>query len=127
MIALESRSPMTSSRFAPYAREVMEAIAAGKQPNVRLYACRPDPWTLARQHRETFGPGTAMVFPVDASPELIRWPPVRNLIGDITGLPGGTLHALARALVRDGLLLGYLLDRNYPERNLRVVRRRSAP
>lgn len=127
MIALESRSPTTSSRFAPYAREVMEAIAAGKQPNVRLYACRPDPWTLARKCRETLGPGTAMVFPVDASPELIRWPPVRNLIGDITGLPGGTLHALARALVRDGLLLGYLLDRNYPERNLRVVRRRSAP
>lgn len=105
----------------------MQAIAAGKQPNVRLYACRPDPWTPARQHRETFGPGTAIVFPVDASPELIRWPPVRNLVADVTGLPGGTLHELARALVRDGLYLGYLLDRDHPERNLRVIRKRGAP
>ena len=127
MSALASSSTATGIRVAPYAREVMEAIAAGKQPNVRLYACRPDPWTLARRHREAFGPGTAIVFPVDASPELIRWPPVRNLVGDITGLPGGTLHALARALVRDGLFLGYLLDRDHPERNLRVVRKRSVP
>ncbi len=117
---------MTDMRFAPYAREVMEAIAAGKQPNVRLYACRPDPWTPARRHRETFGLGTVVVFPVDASPELIRWPPVRNLVADVTGLPGGTLHALARALVRDGLYLGYLLDSDCPERNLRVIRKRSA-
>jgi len=127
MIALESRTPTTGLRYAPYAREVMEAIAAGKQPNVRLYACRPDPWQPARQHRETFGSGTAIVFPIDASPEMIRWPPLRNLVGDVTGLPGGTLHALARALVRDGLVLGFLLDRDYPERNLRVVRKRSAP
>lgn len=127
MIALESRTPTTGLRFAPYAREVMEAIAAAKQPNVRLYACRPDPWTPARQHRQAFGLGTAMVFPVDASPELIRWPPLRNLVGDVTGLPGGTLHALARSLVRDGLVLGFLLDRDHPERNLRVVRKRSTP
>jgi len=127
MNALASRSAMAGIRFAPYAREVMEAIAADKQPNVRLYACRPDPWQAARRHRETFGPGTALVFPVDASPELIRWPSLRNLVGDVTGLPGGTLHALARALVRDGLIVGYLLDREYPERNLRVVRKRSAP
>jgi hypothetical protein len=127
VIALKPSSPAAGTRFAPYAREVMGAIAAGKQPNVRLYACRPDPWTLARRHREVFGPGTAIVFPVDASPELIRWPTLRNLVGDITGLPGGTLHALARALVRDGLVLGYLLDRDHPERNLRVVRKRSAP
>ena len=68
-----------------------------------------------------------MVFPLDASPELIRWPLVRNLVADVTGLPGGTLHELARALVRDGLYLGYLLDSNHPERNLRVIRKRSAP
>ena len=67
-----------------------------------------------------------MVFPVDASATLIRWPPVRNLVADVTGLPGGTLHELARALVRDGLYLGYLLDRDHPERNLRVIRKPEA-
>lgn len=68
-----------------------------------------------------------MVLPVDAIPELIRWPQLRNLVADATGLPGGTLHELARALVRDGLYLGYLLDRDHPERNLRVIRKRGAP
>lgn len=127
MSALASRGRTTVARFAPYAREVMVSIAAGKQPNVRLYACRPDPWALARRHRETFGPGTALVLPVDANPELVRWPPVRDLIANVTGLPGDALHALARSLVRDGLHSGYLLDADHPERNLRVIRKLGAP
>jgi len=117
---------MAGIRFAPYAREVMEAIATGKQPNVRLFANRPDPWTTASKNRHAFGAGSTLVLPVDVEPATLRWPPIRNLVADITGLPGGTLHALARALVRDGLYLGYLLDRDHPERNLRVVRKRSA-
>jgi len=125
MNALASCRSPAGLRRPPYAREVTEAIAGGKQPNVRLYACRPDPWSPARKHRETFGPGSAMVLPVDVNPESIRWPPVAELVANITGLPGGTLHALARALVRDGLWLGYLLDAEHPERNLRVIRKRS--
>jgi len=126
MNALASRSAMAGIRFAPYAREVMEAIATGKQPNVRLYACRPDPWQAARRHRETFGPGTALVFPVDAIPELIRWPPIGELVANITGLPGDTVCALAHSLVRDGVRLAWLLDADDSKRALRVVRKREA-
>ena len=117
------RSP--SLKLPPYGREVMDALTAGIALNVRLYACRPDPWTPAKQHRQTFGPASVLVFPVDADPEAIQWPRVRNLVVNVTGLPGGTLHALARALVRDGLWLGYLLDVDHPERSLRVVAKRG--
>lgn len=125
MNALASCGQAAGFRFAPYAREVMEALAGGKQPNVRLYACRPDPWTPARKHRETFGPGTAIVFPVDASPESIRWPPIGELVANITGLPGDTVHALAHALVRDGIRLAWLLDEDDSKRALRVVRKQE--
>lgn len=115
-----------ASRLPPYGCEVMDALAAGRIPNTRLYACRPDPWPLARVHRRMFGPATVLVFPVDADPESFRWPPLRNLIVNVTGLPGGALPAIARALVRDGLLLAYMLDADHPERNLRVVAKRCA-
>lgn len=121
------RGQIANAVRAPYGREVEAALATGRSPNVRLYANRPDPWTLAKQHRYTFGPASTLLLPVDVDPEALHWPPVRNLVGNVTGLPGGTLHALARALVRDGLILGYLLDADYPERSLRVVAKRGAP
>lgn len=117
----------TPRRLPPYGREVMDALSARRAINLRLYANRPDPWTLAKQHRQAFGLASTLVFPVDADPDAIRWPTVRNLVANTTGLPGGTLHALARALVRDGLILGYLLDADYPERSLRVVAKRGTP
>jgi hypothetical protein len=110
----------------PYGREVAAAIREGRKPNVRLYACRPDPWPLAYEHRETFGPGSTLLLPLDADPAEVRWPPIENLVANVTGLPGDTLQALARALVRDGMRLGYLLDQEHPERNLRVVAERVA-
>lgn len=111
----------------PYGREVADALAAGRVPNVRLFANRPDPWPLARQHRQAFGPASTLVLPADTDPETFRWPPVRELVANVTGLPGGTLQALARALVRDGMTLGYLLDADHPERSLRVVAKRGTP
>jgi len=125
--ALATTQQVTGLRSPPYGREVMAALAAGKHPNVRLYACRPDPWTPARAHRDAFGPGATLVLPVDADPAEFRWPPIRNLVANVAGLPGATLHALALALVRDGLVLGYLLDADHPKRNLRVVAKRRAP
>jgi len=144
MMAFEQRSPRVAGfgcnmrlggrgkcskpgKLPPYGREVMDALAAGHSCNVRLYACRPDPWSPARRHRDASGPGSTLVLPVDADPAAIHWPPLRDLIANVTGLPGDTLNALARALVRDGLELGYLLDRENPERNLRVIRRSVSP
>lgn len=113
-------------RLPPFGRDVEAALAADKHPNVRLYACRHDPWTLARQHRHTFGPGSTLLLPPGDDPEAYRWPPVRELVAIVTGLPDDTLHALARALVRDGLRLGYQLDSEHFERSLRVVAMRGA-
>lgn len=117
---------MTRSHpMAPFGREVAAALAAGRSPNVRLYACS-DAWRLARMHRHVHGEGTVLVLPPDADPEAVRWPPIRHIVANVTGLPGPRLHALARALVRDGMERGYLLDGYHPERNLRVVRKRGA-
>lgn len=110
----------------PYGREVMDELAAGRQrPSVRLYACN-GAWALARQHHRTFGKGSTLLLPPGANPLAFRWPPV-GLVGNCTGLPGAALHALAEALVRDGVPLAFLLDDEHSERGLRVVAKRGAP
>lgn len=118
---------VAARRLPPYGREVMDALAAGESVNVRLYACLPDPWTLARAHHATFGPASTLVLPVDVDPLALRWPPLRNVLANVTGLPGDVVRALARALVRDGLRLGYLLDSRQPDRSLRVIRKVRTP
>lgn len=115
--------PNAFRRLPPYGREVMDALAAGDSPNVRLYANRPDPWTPARAHRAAFGPASTLVLSPGAEPEGFTWPPVRDLVGNVTGLDGESVRALAQALVRDGVRLAYLLDASDPARNVRVVAR----
>ena len=110
----------------PFGREVEDALAADKHPNVRLYACI-DGWELAMQHRATFGIGSTLLLPLGDDPEAYRWPRVRELVVNVTGLSGNNLQRLARALVRDGCRLAYLLDVALPERNLRVVAKQATP
>ena len=107
----------------PFGREVEAALAADKCPNVYLFACR-DPWPRAIRHRLGHGAGSTLLLPPGADPEGFRWPRVRDLIADVTDLPGDTTRRLAHALVRDGVRLAYLLDRDDSTRNLRVVARR---
>jgi len=107
-------------RLPPFGREVEAALSAGQHPNVRLYACA-DGWELAKQHRATFGPGSTLLLPLGDDPEAYRWPLVCELVANVTGLSGDNLQRLARALVRDGCRLAYLLDANRRERNLRVI------
>ena len=111
----------------PYGHEVIDALAAGYAVNVRLYANRPDPWRLAKQHRHAFGPASTLVLPLDTDPTAIHWPLVRNLLVNITDLRGDLVRALARALVRDGCRLAYLLDANDSTRNLRVIAKAGTP
>lgn len=107
----------------PFCEEVAAAVRAHKTVNVRLFACRPDPWPAALEHRASFGLASTLVLPPDADPLVFAWPPLTNVIVDITGLPDDTVQTLARALVRDGLRLGYMLDRQRPERDRRVIRK----
>jgi len=39
----------------------------------------------------------------------LRWPAV-PIVGDVTGLADDQVHALARALIRDGCQLAFLTD-----------------
>jgi len=123
--AAATAKSMAVRRLVPYGREVQAALDAGHHPNVRVFACR-HAWRLAREHRHTFGPGTVLVLPPGENPEAYRWPNVRDLMGNITGLPGEHVRHLAHALVRDGCRLAYLLDSERPERNLRVIARGSS-
>lgn len=107
-------------RLPPFGREVEAALAADQHPNVRLYACA-DGWELAKQHRRTLGPGSTLLLPLGDDPEAYRWPPVHDLVANVTGLSGNHLQRLARALVRDGCRLAYLVDVALPERTLRVI------
>ena len=110
----------------PYGREVMEALAAGRAVNVRLYANRPDPWALAKQHRHAFGPASTLVLPMDTDPLALHWPRV-ELVANITDLRGDLVQALAHALVRGGCRLAYLLDENDSARNVRVIVKAGTP
>lgn len=110
--------------YVPYGREVAAALRAGRVLNVFLYACRPDPWRRAKLRRAGLGPASALVLPVDADPLALRWPPVREVVADISNLPGDVVNALARALVRDGLHAAMFLDRLNSARNLCVHAKR---
>lgn len=119
------QSQDTPKRLPPFGKKVEAALAAGRHPNVRLFACA-NAWDLARTHRQAIGDDSALVLPPGDDPDAYRWPRVLNLVGNITGLPSEQIPRLARALVRDGCLLAYLLDAAHPERNMRVVAKRSA-
>jgi hypothetical protein len=108
-------------RLAPFGRDVQQAMAGGHTCNVFLFACRPDPWKRANARRTACGPSSALVLPPGEDPESFRWPPLPDLVADITGLGADETRRLAHALVRDGVLLAYLLDAEHHERDLRVV------
>lgn len=113
-------------KLPPFGREVTRRLASGATMNVWIYASRPDPWRVALLHRNTIGPGSVLVLPVGEDPQALRWPPVRELLADVTNLPGQTVRTLAIALVRDGVRLAYLLDSLHHERSIRVIARRGA-
>lgn len=125
--ACRSRNAGQPRKLPPYGREVLHALSSGESLNLWVYANRPDPWILALRHRHVFGPASILVLPPGTDPEEYRWPPVRELLADITDLPGLTMRALAHVLVRDGVQLAYLLDARHHQRSLRVRAKRHAP
>jgi hypothetical protein len=110
--------------ITPYAREIEEAQRRGLHPNVRIF-CGPNAWDRARRHRERFGEASATLLPPYIAPLDLRWPRLSDVVVDISGADGQVIRELANALVRDGAHVVYMLDPQKPERNLRVIRKRS--
>jgi hypothetical protein len=63
-------------------------------------------------------PGGTLLLP-DADPLAIRWPP-GSCLADITDQPGEIVHALAQALIRDGVEHALLIDTRTPTRTVHV-------
>lgn len=117
--------PVHHRKLPPFGREVMFRLASGAPMNLWVYANLPDPWRVALLHRRAIGPGSVLVLPANKDPSAFRWPPVPELIADVTNLHGQAIRSLANALVRDGVRLAYLLDSVHHERSLRVLARTS--
>ena len=100
---------------APYAAEVEQLLAAGKVPNVYVFA-GPSAWQRANARRERHGLGSAIVLPDDEEPAHLKWPAVdavvvcwpRSAVPDYRRRLG-----LAQALIRDGVQFATI--ENYPE------------
>jgi len=111
----------------PFGRAVEQALIAGRHPNVYLFAGPGrDAWGLARARQSVCGPASALVLPPGTDPASYRWPALPDLIVDMTGLAGEAVQRLARALVRDGVGLAYLLDAEHHARDLRIVAKAGA-
>ena len=112
----------------PFGRAVEQALNEGRHPNVYLFAGPGrDAWGLARARQSVCGPASALVLPPGTDPASYRWPALPDLVVDMTGLAGEAVQRLARALVRDGVGLAYLLDADRHERDLRVVAKAGSP
>jgi hypothetical protein len=93
----------TATRLPPYGHDVEQAVAAGKNPNVFLFATS-DAWDRARKRTR----GTALVLPPGDDPEVYRWPCVPS--GVFVCAPGASRELafrLARAVVSGGTQLAF--------------------
>jgi hypothetical protein len=115
----------TKLKAAPYCAEIESAVKAGKACNVRLFAGN-NAWERAKQHRNRFGPASALVLPPGSNPLFLRWPRITDVVADITGIDGTVVRDLGAALIRDGAMLVYAIDAADPERTVRFVRKRGA-
>jgi len=92
-------------RLPPFGKELLAELAKGRRPNVRLF-CDRDAWVRAEQWRVASGPGSALVLPHGADPEMFRWPPIDGLVVTYRDRTPGAMERkrqLALALIRDGV------------------------
>ncbi len=95
-------------RLPPFGRDVERAVAAGKSPNVYIYAT-PDAWERVRNRTR----GTAMVLPPGEDPEAYRWPCVPGGVFICApGAPRELALKLARAVVSCGSPLAFAVYGN---------------
>lgn len=97
-------------RRCPFGAEIEAKQRSGVTPDVRLFAGDPaHRWTRALARRALVGPASATLLPPGIDLLELRWPAC-PIVGDVTGLPGDQVHALAEALIRDGCELAFLTD-----------------
>ena len=100
---------------APYSLEVEQVLAAGKVPNVYVFA-GANAWRRANIRREQRGPGSALVLPDDEEPSSLRWPPVEAVVvcwptSEVPDYPRRL--ELAQALIRDNVKFASI--ENHPD------------
>jgi hypothetical protein len=114
---------LTATRRAPFARDVESAIAAGRRPNVYVFATA-DAWDRARRRRESHGADSALLLPPGEAPDAYRWPVVPGGVFVVAvGRPRTIAFEIGRAIVSCGTPLATVL---YGADEMLIVRRRLA-
>ena len=92
-----------ATRLPPFGRDVEFAVAAGKSPNVHLFA-GVDAWARACSRTR----GTALVLPPGDEPEGYRWPRVSaGVFVCAPGQPRELAFRIARAVVSCGTPMAF--------------------
>ena len=101
----------------PFFNEIARRQAEGLERSWRLFAAgsRDERWRRARSWSGPQMPGGTLLVPGD-DPAAIRWPGGTPIV-DITAAPADTVHALARALMRDGVTHAVFIDTRTPARS----------
>jgi hypothetical protein len=92
----------TATRRPPFARDIEAAVAAGRHPNVFVFATA-DAWDRARRHRERHGADSALLLPPGEAPDAYRWPIVSGGVFVVAvGRPRTLAFEVARSIVSAG-------------------------
>ncbi|WP_297923373.1 hypothetical protein [Metallibacterium sp.] len=107
-------------RSAPFAREIENLLAISPCCSWRLFAAgrNAERWRNAKSWIIR-GHHAATLLPLGCDPAALRWPS-GSVIADVTDAPGDVVHALAEALIRDGVEHAVLVDMRTPARTVHV-------
>ena len=104
----------------PFASEIAARQRRNPQQSWRLFASgtASERWEHAQAWMRPGLPGGTLL-PHNADPLAISWPP-GSCLADITDQPGEIVHALAQALIRDGVEHALLIDARDSTRTVHV-------
>ena len=107
-------------RSAPFASDIGHLLAIAPCCSWRLFAagCNAERWRNAKSWLIR-GHHAATLLPAETDPLAIRWPS-GTCLADVTNQPGALVHALALALIRDGVEHALFVDLADSARTLRV-------
>jgi hypothetical protein len=108
VVQLEAPTIPRQRRRPPYAREIEEELAAGRQPNCIMYA-GAGAWNRAAIRRARFGVGSALVVPSDMDPVSVLWPALDAAFVDARGLDRAAGVRLGATLIAAGVRFASML------------------
>jgi hypothetical protein len=113
-------SALRSTRVPPFARDIRASIAAGRHPNVYIFAT-PNAWDRARHRRARHGIDSALILPPGEASDAYRWPVVPGgLLVVANGQPRMFAFELARVIVTCGTPVAVA---TFGDNELLIVRR----